>query len=254
MSVINAQLKTTLIAAIKEKQIKILESNKVLLKIIEEGIDSKINSANNNTETLENLDVETLSRIFTSLEVPFGYTNTQINILSKIIELFGEKENNFLCVLLDRAINDFVVNRFTGKPQEFHSRVNPVNNPFSQPVFMQPGFQHPGFNQPGFPQPGFQQPGFQNQPGFPQSGFQQPGFQNQPSDFYPNIFGFGPNTNGFQQPFSSVNQKSPNKSEDEQVNSIKSPTTEVSFKNLPWKDLELIDIMIGTISDGYKKP
>ena len=238
MSDINAQLKHALVSAIKEKQIKILESNKVLLKIIEEGIDSKINSANNNTETLENLDVETLSRIFTSLEVPFGYTNTQINILSKIFELFGEKENNFLCVLLDRAINDFVVNRFTGKPQEFHSRVNPVNNPFSQPVFMQPGFQHPGFNQPGFPQPGFQ----------------QPGFQNQPSDFYPNIFGFGPNTNGFQQPFSSVNQKSPNKSEDEQVNSIKSPTTEVSFKNLSWKDLELIDIMIGTISDGYKKP
>ena len=171
MSVINAQLKTTLIAAIKEKQIKILESNKVLLKIIEEDIDSKINSAINNTETLENLDVETLSRIFTSLEVPFGYTNTQINILSKIIELFGEKENNFLCVLLDRAINDFVVNRFAGKPQEFHSRMNPVNNPFSQPAFMQPGFQHPGFNQPGFPQSGFQRPGFQNPPG-PFPGFQ----------------------------------------------------------------------------------
>ncbi len=238
MSDINAQLKTTLIAAIKEKQIKILESNKVLLKIIEEGIDSKINSANNNTETLEILDVETLSRIFTSLEVPFGYTNTQINILSKIIELLSEKENNFLCVLLDQAINDFMTNR---------------NNPFNRPDFTQPGFQHPGFNQPGFPQPGFQHPGF-NQPGFPQPGFQQPGFQNQPSDFYPNIFGFGPNTNGFQQPFSSVNQKSPNKSEDEQVNSIKSPTTEVSFKNLPWKDLELIDIMIGTILDGYKKP
>ena len=238
MSDNNAQLKHALVSAIKEKQIKILESNKVLLKIIEEDIDSKINSAINNTETLENLDVETLSRIFTSLEVPFGYTNTQINILSKIIELFGEKENNFLCVLLDRAINDFVVNRFTGKPQEFHSRVNPVNNPFSQPVFMQPGFQQPGFNQPGFQQ----------------SGFQQSGFQNQSSDFYPNIYGIGPNTNGFQQPFSSVYQKSPNKSEDEQVNSIKSPTTEVTFNNLPLKVLERIDIMIGTISDGYKKP
>lgn len=197
MSDINAQLKEALISAIKEKQIKILEENKVLLEIIEGGINSNIVYVTNNTEPLENL------------EDPCPI-NTQVNVLEKI------KENNFLCALLDQAINDFVVNRFAGKPQDFQSFVNPVNNPFNRPVFMQPGFHHPGFNYPGFPQ----------------SGFQQPGFQNQPPGFYPNIFGFGQNTNGFQQPFSSVSKNFPNESEDEQVSSNKTYNTETSFKNL----------------------
>ena len=125
MSVIENQLKKALIDAITAKELQKLVLKKSLLKTLEEGVDQDIKNIENNLNHLENLEPETLSRIFTSLEVPC-YTNTQINILSKIFELFGEKESNFLCVLLDRAINEFAANRFVGKPQDFHSRVNPV--------------------------------------------------------------------------------------------------------------------------------
>ena len=179
MSDNNAQLKTTLIAAIKNKVIQKLEFKKELLKTVEEAVKQDIENIENNFKHLENLDSEALISAFSQLKVP-ELTPFTADTISTAIDNISSQNSQLFCGILNGANSEFFMKTSFKNSGNINPNFVPPMPPFFQaPMFGQQFPHSPNF---GFqPPPNFQSPfNFQNPQGPSQSDHrnQNPGQQN----------------------------------------------------------------------------